>query len=460
MKQLIFTGLAGIVASGVWAQQPNIIYIMTDQQTASALSCENASVVHTPNLDRLAHEGIRFSHAYCAAPLSGPSRFAMITGLPPGREGMLKNHTPFPEELKEQTLGNLLSKAGYECAYAGKWHLPEASLPTGDNGFGFRFLHGHDDRGLAKSCMAFLREHHPKPFFLVASFDNPHNICEYARNQQLPFAEIQDPPVEDCPNLPSNFAPTPYEAEIIRLEQKGHFPTYPVIDYTVDDWRRYLNAYYRLVETVDHEIGKIIDALVESGLYDQSVIIFSSDHGDGAASNRWNQKSALFEEVVNVPFIVKAPNRFRSNLVRPQLINAGLDLLPTICDYAAAEIPDHCTGKSIRRLIEQEDEQEIHPYIVTETLFDKSTTRGWMIRTPGHKYVLYDKGKYREQLFDMQQDRKERINLVVEKKDRDLLNRHRTILNEWIEMNNIVTSGREIIPPEKNHCQTIHKPTK
>ena len=145
---------------------------------------------------------------------------------------------------------------------------------------------------------------------------------------------------------------------------------------------------------------------------------------------------------------MKAPDAFSGNVKRPELINAGLDLLPTICDYAAAEIPAHCTGKSIRRLVEQENSEEIHSFVVTETMFDKSTTRGWMVRTPHYKYVLYDKGKYREQLFDMQADRRERINLAVEKKQSGLLNRHREILNQWIADNHIETTGREIIPAE------------
>ncbi len=436
-----------MAVGSISAQQPNIIYIMTDHQTATAMSHVDDTHLSTPHLDKLARDGIRFSNAYCAAPLSGPSRFAMLTGVPPGSEGMMINNNPFPEQLKESTLGNLVASAGYQAAYAGKWHLPESSLPKDDSSFGFTFLHEHNDYGLAEACIRFLDQEHDKPFFLVASFDNPHNICEYARNQELPFAEIDEPDIADCPNLPSNFYPAPYEAEIIRLEQRVHFPTYPVINYTPDDWRRYLNAYYRLIETVDKEIGKILDALVELGLYDDAVIIFSSDHGDGVAANQWNQKSALFEEVVNVPFIVKAPGAFSSNAERPELVNAGLDLLPTICDYASAEAPAHATGKSIRELVERVEADEVHPFIVTETQFDKSPTRGWMVRTPRYKYVLYDKGKYREQLFDMHEDRKERRNLAVERAYRDVMNHHRSLLHEWIEQNNIVTTGREIILP-------------
>ena len=448
IKKLSYTGLAALAAGSLFAKQPNIIYIMTDHQTANALSCVDDTYVNTPNLDKLAEDGVRFTNAYCAAPISGPSRFAMITGRSPGSLGMMKNNAPFPDIPKEETLGSLVTSAGYNSAYAGKWHVPQGSLPENDNSFGFESIHPHNDYGLAESCIDFIKQNHDKPFFLVASFDNPHNICEYARNHNLPFAEIEEPDINDCPNLPANFYPAPYEAEIIRLEQQVHFPTYPVINYTPDDWRRYLNAYYRLVEIVDSEIGKIIDALVEHGLYDDAVIIFSSDHGDGVAANQWNQKSALFEEIVNVPFIVKSPTAFENNYVRGELVNAGLDLLPTICDFASAEVPTHLTGKSIRSLVENRDAEELHSYIITETQFDKSPTRGWMVRTPQCKYVLYDKGKYREQLFDINKDRQERRNLAIEQKYNDVVNQHRALLNEWVYQNNISTSGREIILPK------------
>ncbi|MPN11114.1 hypothetical protein SDC9_158415 [bioreactor metagenome] len=142
---------------------------------------------------------------------------------------------------------------------------------------------------------------------------------------------------------------------------------------------------------------------------------------------------------------MKAPDAFSGNVERPELINAGLDLLPTICDYASVEIPSHVTGKSIRTLVEDKDTEEIHPFIVTETQFDKSPTRGWMVRTPQYKYVLYDKGKYREQLFDIRKDKKERRNLAIERKHQETLNHHRSLLQGWVEQHKISTTGREII---------------
>lgn len=110
-----------MVPFAAWARQhrPNIIYIMTDQQSANAMSCAGNADLHTPNMDRLAAMGVRFENAYCTLPLSGPSRSSMFTGFMPSDTGMTENGTPLPDSLAQQTLGTLLSDAGYTCAYAG-----------------------------------------------------------------------------------------------------------------------------------------------------------------------------------------------------------------------------------------------------------------------------------------------------------------------------------------------------
>lgn len=222
---------------------------MTDQQTAKAMSCAGNKDLHTPNMDKLAQRGIRFDNAYCAHPLSGPSRAAMFTGHTSGEVGLDKNGTPMPDSLRTRTLGSLVEQAGYTTAYAGKWHVHTGSLP-GKYAFGFENLHGHNDFGLAEACVNFLQRKHNKPFFLVASFDNPHNICQYARKQTLPFATVKEPRIEDCPNLPENFNVSPYDADVLVREKALSYRIYPTGNYTPDDWRRYLNAYYRLVEHI------------------------------------------------------------------------------------------------------------------------------------------------------------------------------------------------------------------
>ena len=129
--------------------RPNIIYIFTDQHTATAMSCAGNPDLHTPNLDRLAKAGILFNNAYCTAPLSGPSRGAMFTGCYPDAVGLSVNSTPMPNFLQTQTLGTLVKEAGYDCAYGGKWHLPELDVP--DKEYGFDQIHHHSDDGLAEA---------------------------------------------------------------------------------------------------------------------------------------------------------------------------------------------------------------------------------------------------------------------------------------------------------------------
>ena len=430
-------------AAAAYAQKPNIIYIFTDQQTASAMSCAGCPDVHTPNMDRLAEAGVRFTNAYCSAPLSGPSRAAMFTGLYPDENGLITNGAPLPERLRPQILGNIVRNAGYECAYGGKWHVPEITIPDQINGF--TRIYEHSDNGLAEACVEFLARKHRKPFFLVAAFDNPHNICEFARMQNLPYGNVDIPPVEQCPGLPANFAVNPYDADVIQMEKAANYGCYPTIRYTPDDWRRYRHAYYRLVEKVDAEIGKIIDEIDRQNLWKNTIVIFSSDHGDGCGAHQWNQKSALYEEVVNVPLIVTLPGKRNSGTALPQLVSNGVDFYASVCDWTGALAPEGIQGKSFRKLAETGRADMTHQdYVVTETKFDGGVSRGWMVRTEKFKYVLYDKGKNREQLFDMNSDRGEMRNLAVEAGYSEVLQKHRSILYQWMKDNGVRQSRHGI----------------
>lgn len=268
--------------------RPNIIYIMTDQQCATAMNCTGNTDLDTPNMDRLASHGVRFVNAYCSMPLSGPSRASMFTGYMPSESGMLENGMPLSDSLRDNTLGNIVKSAGYDCIYAGKWHVNTISLPS-EEAFGFRRLHPNGDVGLAEACVKYLRERQAeKPFFMVASYVNPHNICEFARNQDTPYADIGMLPLDECPNLPANFAVNPYDADILAYEKSLSYKLYPCGNWTPDDWRRYRDAYCRLVEAVDSEIGKIVDEIDRQDLWNNTVIIFTSDHGDGNGAHHWN----------------------------------------------------------------------------------------------------------------------------------------------------------------------------
>lgn len=416
---------------------PNIIYIVTDQQTASAMSCMGNTDVHTPNMDRLAQSGVLFRNAYCSAPLSGPSRASMFTGHTFHEVGLALNNVPMAGSLRTTSLGWLVQRAGYNCVYAGKWHVHTPFIP--DEEFGFSVIHPHNDNGLAESSVAFLEQKYSRPFFLVVGFDNPHNICEYARNQNLPFGNLSELSRDEWSGLPQNFAQNPYDADVIDYEQTLNYSAYPTRHYSSDDWRRYRSLYFRLVEKVDAEIGKIVDAIDKQGLWKNTVVIFTSDHGDGVGTHHWNQKSALYEEVVNIPLIVTLPGKKNAGKEMPQLINEGVDFFASVCDWVSIPLPEGLYGVSFKSLVENADPKQTHQsYIVIETTFDKGVARGWALRTSRYKYVLYDKGLYREQLYDMDNDRGEMRNLAIEKKYHEILLQHRAYLNEWMKLHHVV----------------------
>jgi len=416
-------------------ERPNILFIFTDQQSAYAMSCAGNADLNTPAMDSLAETGARFENAYCTQPLCTPARASLFTGLMPHECGINSNGQPIREHLRDQELGKVLTRAGYECVYGGKWHVPEIAIPEGH---GFRNIAGFGDTHLADRCIEFLKQDHDQPFFLVASFDNPHNICEWARSQRLPWGPIDDVPTQDCPNLPANFAIPAFEPGAIRIEQAEFREVHSTWDFSDEHWRHYRHAYYRLCEKVDAEVGKILDALREQGLEDNTLVVFSSDHGDGHGAHHWNQKSVLYEEVVRIPFIVSLKGVTRPGHVDSHLVSNGLDLFPTLCDYAGVEVPDGLKGRSVRPLIEGGDGVDWRDDLAVVTYFDVPHYRGTkarMLRTQRYKYAVYSWGLYREQLTDLENDPGEMVNLAVETRYADVLQEHRDRLARWCKEN-------------------------
>ena len=415
------------------ADRPNVLYIFTDQQSADAMSCAGNSDLRTPAIDSLAAGGVRFDRAYCTQPLCSPSRASMFTGLMPQEAGVPENGMHIGEHVAGRELGHLFSGAGYECVYGGKWHIPEITIPEGH---GFRQICGFDDSRLADCCIEFLGQEHDRPFLLVASFDNPHNICEWARNMTLPWGPIGDPPPADqCPELPANFAVPDDEPDIVRLERDQSWTIYPTRYFSDDRWRQYLWAYWRLVEKVDAQIGRILNRLRELRLDDNTLIIFSSDHGDGRAAHHWSQKSVLYEEAVHVPLVVSFKGRTPGGAVdREHLVSTGLDLMPTLCEWAGIAPPDGLRGRSFRALAQGQTVSEWRDQVVIETIFDGKLslgTRGRALLADRFKYIVYDRGRPREQLFDLASDPGETQSLASDPEFADALDDCRRRLASW-----------------------------
>lgn len=459
IKIVIFTLMITICTNiDVNAQnevRPNIILIMTDQHQAGALSIAGNKDLKTPNLDKLAKSGMRFEKSYVTFPLCTPSRSSIFTGKMPHNLGVKSNEkseNKIEPVYKKSMLAKVLKNAGYDCAYGGKWHAHEASMVEGN---GFEMIAPMGDIGLAEKSIEYLNSKidSKKPFFLTVSFDNPHNICEWARNEPLPYGNIPSVDVSKTPQLPLNHVQSATFPEVLKIEKEASKKVYPTANYTDEDWRQYRYAYYRLVEKVDAEIGKILNAIDDLDLRKNTLIIFTSDHGDGNASHGWNQKTALIEESIRVPFIASYKGEIKKNKVSQVLISNGLDLYPTICEYANIETPDELTGVSLKPIFEGRNKKLERDYVVVETKFEGKFAFGTMGRSivgKRYKYVLYNWGKNREQLFDLEKDPLELNNLATSKSYIKIIDEYRQYLLDWCKTTNDTKFLRKIILPSTN----------
>lgn len=417
----------------------NILYIMTDQQSATAMSCAGNTDLHTPNLDRLAASGTRFTDAYCSYPLCVPARTSMFTGRMPREVGVHGNSSRLDDRAMPRPLGRVLRDAGYDTAYAGKTHLLLPEDAELDDYYGWDTIAPWNDHDVAPACIDYLQRDHDRPFFLVASYDDPHNICEWARQQNLPYGPIDDVPTDRCPNLPANFAVPPYEPACIRPLVRSSFSVHPMTDCDPDHWRHYRHAYFRLVERVDRYIGTILDALERSPHADNTLIYFASDHGDGQGAHQLNQKSFLYDEQTRVPLLVRPPGGGAAQALGGP-VSATLDLMPTLCDYAGVEAEPGQRGVSLRPAIERGEADRDRAVFCDTVVYDREPGR--MVRTDRYKYAMYASGRYREQLFDLTNDPGEMVNLAVESRFAEVLEEHRRLLRAWGEATGDVFSPR------------------
>ena len=275
---------------------------------------------------------------------------------------------------------------------------------------------------------------------------NPHDICQWARIHSGVDDEIENgdvPPTPDpaaCPELPHNHQPPNFEPEVVRkrltIDARRRDFTHPTANWKDGDWRQYRWAYCRLIELVDRHVGELLDALEDTGQMDNTVVIYTSDHGDGFGAHKWNQKMVLYEESARVPFIVSWRGKTRAGAVDTlRLINMNLDLIPSVCDFAGAPAPSDLLGKSIKPLVMAGSTLHVsaqhHPFVVSETRLYEGA-QGRLLTTGRYKYIVYESGDHPEQLFDLEKDPGEMNTLVYDPAHRHELERHRSLLKDWM----------------------------
>ena len=421
------------------AERPNILIIMTDQQTADAMSAAGNKDLHTPAMDGLAANGVRFTRAYCAQPLCTPSRTAIFSGCMPFETGFVGNAPEKDGQWPDSLLmmGKIFKDGGYKTGYVGKWHLPVPAKKISQHGFDYiqntAFL-DFNDGATPSFCAKFIKENAKQPFLLVASFLNPHDICEWARADAMKMDVLgAAPPASECPVLPANWKKPANEPEIIREQQKVSFRTYPTVNWTGDQWRQYRWAYNRLVEKVDKYIEQVLFSLKKYGVEKNTIILFTADHGDGYAGHSWNQKQVLYEESARVPFIISRPGTWKAR-TDDLLICNGTDIIPTICGFANIKAPGYLKGIDVSKRI-ADPAAALRDTLVIETDFADNEQllgiSGRAVITKDFKYIVYSKGKIREQLFNLDKDPGETNNLAVLPQYKKQLQQMNRYLKTW-----------------------------
>ena len=342
------------------AKQPNILYLMMDQLAPQVLAPWGGKVCRTPNIERLADDGVVFENAYCNYPICAPARFSFMSGRLPSRIGAYDNATEFPSEVP--AFSHYLRDMGYHTCLSGKMHFVGAdqlhgfedrittdvypsdftwtsdwSLSTEtwfpwyhsmrgvlDAGPLRRSVNTDYDQEVAVEAARWLHDHADvageRPFFLAASFISPHDpyLAPQPHWDLYEGVEIDDPVVPDLPM-----------EERDPHSQRLHYTTgRHVEEVTPADVRRMRRAYYAVMTWVDDRIGGILDALEAIGQRDNTIVVLAADHGDMLGERGLFYKMSFFEYSVRIPMIVHAPARFKPARVKENV--SLIDLMPNL----------------------------------------------------------------------------------------------------------------------------------
>lgn len=471
MRGLIFGSalLAAVVSLGQLpvpaqaADRPNVLWICSDDHAAYVTGCYGNTIVRTPNIDRLAAEGVRFARAFCNAPICTASRQSFLTGRYPRSVGVTVLKTPLPQS--EVTLAEMLQEAGYITASYGKMHFnsnlkhgfderldlpnwqqwrrqqPQRPLPEGVevlppwkpfqdpariwlNSMCAPFAARDSDMAgtfFAQKGAEFLAQKHEQPFFLMVSFYEPHSPfhfpVEYRGRHRPEEFTVPEVGPEDDDQIPDIFR-----------------------DLTDDEKRGINAAYYTSVEFMDKNVGIVLSALRQAGLEDDTLVIYTGDHGYMLGHHGRFEKHCSYDPAVSAPLILRYPPRFPQGRV-VHALTEFVDIVPTVLEVCGLQVPDRVQGRSLLRLAGGQTEEHREHVIVEYAHNDEI-----MIRDDRYK-LTYQRGKrVRDdgydpkrplpgptfKFFDLQEDPGEFRNIITAPEHQERIARFKRLLAEHI----------------------------
>ena len=422
-------------------QPPNVIFFFTDDQTTSTIGCYGNQIVQTPNIDMLAREGTRFRNAFVSHSICWVSRTTVLSGLTGRTYGTPGNHDVAQADAVATLYTDLLRDSGYRTGFFGKWH---AKMPKGyrqqdhfdefeaigRNPFYKKQADGslrHETEVIVDRGIEFIkRQPKDKPFALNLWFNACHAEDGDRRPGigQFPWPRTTDGMYEDVTIPPP------------RLGDQGIFDELPDFLKTTINRERYfwrwnteekyqtnVRAYYRMVTGIDQSIGRVMDALREAGMDQNTIIVYSADNGYYMGNRGLAGKWSHYDDALRVPMIIFDPRVDQSH--RGQVTDAialNLDLPATILDWAGVEVPDRYQGRSLKPIVSD----AVPSNWRTDSFHEHFAVRNRIpafegIRNDRFKYVRYVDHENHEFLHDLQSDPDELINFVSDPRYADTL---------------------------------------
>lgn len=405
---------AAIFAPVRGADRPNIILILSDDHRWDGIGAAGNPNVITPNLDRLAREGVHFAQAIVHVPQCSPNRATILTGLSPHQTGWYSNQSQRKEVVAPDGLGKypllpkLLQDAGYHTALVGKWHLAQEPWLSGfadvrtwlpGGGGPYRDLpvargrsrertpaSGFTQEVFADDAVAYLKDAAGKsqPFFLWLAFTAPHGP----------------------------FQPNPERIQKLYAGKTAESLLPPGFDRNVklENW----TTYYEAISSLDEQVGRVVKALEDHKLARNTIVIFMGDNGFMMGSRGWTGKVLPYEESVRVPLIIRAPMLAKFD-GQTEAVASSLDLPMSIARWADAKVPADWTGRDLTAALRSKKDHKL-PHAVAEFSDNESQQFGQYayrsVRTPTSKLILWESKEKKDELYDLTKDPRETVNLV------------------------------------------------
>ena len=443
---------------------PNILWVCTDQQRYDTVHCLNNPHIRTPNVDRLAGEGVAFTRAYCQNPVCTPSRASFLTGRYPRTTRTRQNGQNIPQD--EVLVTKMLADAGYDCGLAGKLHL--SSCDQGkveiriDDGYRvFHWSHHpnpdwpenayihwltakgqrwqdhyhrppgaeaypgvpaelHQTTWCAEKAIEFMREPRNGPWLMSLNIFDPHHPFDPPQE----YLDRYDPEAVPDPKFrPGELDNKPYCQQV---DHQGAYSGRGVscAKLTPRQRREIVAAYYAMIELIDDQVGRVLDALEETGQRQNTIVIFTSDHGEMLGDHGILLKGPhMYEGAVRVPLILSWPERFEQGMRTDALVELT-DLAPTLLECANVPIPASVQGRSFMPICTGEADAGKHRDSVfcehyNSFSFHDPVAYNTMVRDERYKVVVYH-GTDAGELYDLQDDPDEFVNLWDSPDHRDL----------------------------------------